>query len=115
MSFPFDYKLAALIFIVIAMYYTVFISPYLFKKTLITKELQEIIDYACEQGVGYAEQLFKFDPSIDRTEIALYFAFYVLRKTNAVPNSYLEKISEIIEDKVGQLLKNEKSNGNVTM
>jgi len=115
LNFSLDYKLVALVIIVIAMYYTVFISPYLLKKGQLPKELQEIIDYACERGVGCAEQLYKIDTSIDRTEIALYLAFYFVKKTNAVPHSYLERISGIVEDRVRQLLKNHKSDAHVTM
>ncbi|MBS4022800.1 MAG: hypothetical protein KGZ79_10355 [Dethiobacter sp.] len=102
-----NYKLVAFILLTIIMYYAVFIRPYLFPKILINEELEKIIDSACERGVEYAEQLYKIDLSLERMEISLYLAYYVLRKTKVVPDDYLKMINEIIKDKV-QLLLNSK-------
>ncbi|MBZ4687681.1 MAG: hypothetical protein PWQ96_74 [Clostridia bacterium] len=108
-----DYKIIAISIIALAMVYTGFIRPYLVKRNLLTKEMLELIDYACERGVGYAEQLYKSDQSIDRQKIALDFAFDVVRKAGIVPEKYLDIIRGIIEDKVRQLPKTHDENGDI--
>lgn len=93
--------------------YDLFIKPRTVAKLSI--EQLELIDFACDKAVGYAEQTYKNDPLVDRGVLALDYAFEIIRKTGIVPEKYVVIIEGIIKDNVLNLPKTHDADGNLVI
>lgn len=101
--------------VLITLIYTVFIKPILEERGYLTREQLELIDFACEKGVSFAEQIYKHDPSIDRYQLAIDYAFEVIEKAGIIPDMYLTVIQGMIEDYVRKLPKTHDADGNIVV
>lgn len=87
--------------------------PYLTKRGLLTQEQIELIDYACQVGVEYAEQTYRNNPKIDRNKLAIDYAFKVIEKAGMIPDNLLFIIKGMIEAKVYDLPPTHDAEGNI--
>jgi hypothetical protein len=93
------------ILIVIPMFWTIILKPILIKKNVLNIEQLDLIDFACEKAVQYAEQIYKNDNNTDRQELALDYALDILNKSDIIPDEYFYLINGIIESHVLKLPK----------
>lgn len=95
--------LIGVIIAVLAMVYRLFLHDRLVNSGLLNTEQLDLIDYACERGVEFAEQMYKNDSSVDRQSLALDFAFDIIEKSHIIPQQFLDIIHGMIEAKVNKL------------
>lgn len=98
-----NYEWIALAIIAIVLFLDIFVKPKL--KNVLTNEQIELIDYACEKGVEFAEQMYKNGHEIDRLQVSMDFALDVIVKSGIVSERYMDIIEAVIESKVFNLPK----------
>ncbi len=92
--------LIALAIVIAAIVYSIVIRPELDEKTALTDEQLALIDNAVKKAVEYAAIAYKDDPEVDESELALKYAFEIVKQAKIIPDEYLGIVQAIIEDKV---------------
>lgn len=110
-----DAGIIALIILAVTLIYDIAIKPYLIKNRILTTEQLDIIDFACEKAVEYAEQIYKNDPSIDRNALAIDYAFDVVEESGVIPERYIDVIEGMIESYVFKLPKTHDEDGSIAV
>lgn len=107
-----DYgMIIAIVLVATSLVWAIFIRPNV--KGNLTFEQLELIDFACEKAVSYAEQTYKEFPDIDRSQLALDYAFQIIEKAAIIPENYLGIIKGMIKANIIKLPKTHDENGNI--
>jgi|688.fasta_scaffold424457_3 hypothetical protein len=101
--------------VAISLVWALVLKPYLVDRKILTQEQLDLIDFATEKAIEYAEQVYKNDTSVNRNQLALDYAFEIIRKANIIPESYVVIIKGMIESSVYKLPKTHDEDGNVVI
>lgn len=93
-----NYQILAVIIVALAIAYSLFVRPRLKEK--LTTEQIDVIDYAVDKGLDYAETLYKGDTAINKDKVALEYACDVIVRSGAIGERYMGIIKVMIEEEI---------------
>ena len=70
---------------------------------ILTPEQLALIDSACTKALEYAEQVCKEDPTVDRGQLALEYAFDIIKEAGIgiIPDAYFEIVQGMLMSVIG--------------
>jgi len=70
---------------------------------ILTPEQITLIDNACSKALEYAEQVYKEDPTVDRGQLAMEYAFDIIKEAGIIPDAYFEIVQKMLINVVGKV------------